>query len=1593
MQTEPKNPTPSLAGGTELLVLAPLRQGLVPALESVSYKTRTKLLLKALHSGRKSAHEYQLFRALSDAVERVGVIHTLRVAVLEPQDQVLLSVNFDGAYESYVRVIWQKASRLLDLIFCNTEGYPLGWRSSHAVWRDWLRRVQVDTPFFYALPGQTYQDAQYLRMHEQSHRRGADDLAMARLAVPSAERIAWDIVLQGADPTAGTAAKVGDEGVRAGIRQGLQGLAGIHRLSDLYPPDGDGQVLLDAAHELLPEFSRMQRIDDFAGITDQVGSRFTDQLAWFRQPLALPSARVPPPLQAAPLLPLANVQAGILRPVDDVSHGCLCLVTLDGPAAATALLDRLVPALTTGDADLSAPGSIAVQMAFSAEGLRACGLDEDELDWLPPEFRQGMDARAGLLGDIGPNHPRRWTLPLRNWPAALNPAWRAPAGTAPVAPQAVHLVLQLRFVAGPGFAARAGAQAALAARALALLDGLPGVLPLSVQWMARATAGGGVIDHFGFTDGQSQPVFDQASAGQTFANQVAPGEVLLGHDNAADHAADLSENQHPARRALLRDGSFLVLRKLRQNVGVLRSAVDAVPHQRALVLAKMMGRWPLGDARAGKPLVSTPAGNLNDFDYSGDADGAQCPLSAHIRLANPRTLPQTAPSSQLTLASIPGARPPRLIRRSMPYGPVAPPWPAAGAAAAGAEPVSDDDDRGLLFMAYNASIGEQFEVVQRWLAGGNSSGMVSAHADPFTAVAQAGRQRHFRFSIGNTVVRMPLDGSQALGDPATAIVALQWGFYLFAPARSGLAWLRGRAAAAAAAAPALPWSAVAGEHDIAGLMRLAQTDGADAAAAAWKLALEDIEAVGDWRSASIWAAIRQLHGGALATPYGVLVGSRELVDAVLRNDDGRYTVDGYQRRLHDSIGPIYLGLDDGPDYQREAAACNREIQNITFDDGFDQARRAAELALDGWVGQARDLAIDEKAARWDLTLDVRELVDEVLATLCENWFGLSEEGGFLKRGSFAWEPIDSSTGAPDLRPRYPGHFTAISRATFQPAPGAAASALARSQGQALTKAMHAFLTGPGAATQAPVTRAVLNDCGADTDRAARTVAGALMGLLPTTAGNLRRILGDWLQDGVLWRLQAELAGAADWDVAATAMQRLHAPLLRTMQARPVPELIWRTARHAHVLQHGTAMPCPVDAGAKVVLGLVSATQQGLETGATDVLPAFGGARGAAATSPTHACPGYMGAMGVIVGLLAAVLARGEELRPGPAPGVLYFEGPTDAAALAGAPAIGQAGLLVGMQANGAIVPAGAAAAPRLAPRLLQALRGRAGVLPQGKLLGWGDSWIFNLASGDRSLGEALAALGWDTSSFPAHSRMGAQLLDMAAEPVSTTQPGSIFHAVRTALVAADDPDDPQALPRAIIVSGGGNDVHKRQPDGSPPPLREMLNSAADVAAGAPLFTAAKDSFIQQRLARDLRTVLRNLTGVTQGRIPVLVQGYDHPIPDRRRHSLLVGPWLWPSITGDRGHDPQTTGRQIMRTLIDELNTAYATVVAEFAALNVHHAPLAGELALQPGYAQDYTLWWSNELHPTAEGFSALARKLVGLIPPVAPLAEGGDPGV
>ena len=59
-------------------------------------------------------------------------------------------------------------------------------------------------------------------------------------------------------------------------------------------------------------------------------------------------------------------------------------------------------------ASQEAPDSRWVTIAFTWTGLRALGVDDASLATFPEEFRQGMAARAAMLGDTGHNHPDHW---------------------------------------------------------------------------------------------------------------------------------------------------------------------------------------------------------------------------------------------------------------------------------------------------------------------------------------------------------------------------------------------------------------------------------------------------------------------------------------------------------------------------------------------------------------------------------------------------------------------------------------------------------------------------------------------------------------------------------------------------------------------------------------------------------------------------------------------------------------------------------------------------------------------------------------------------------------------------------------------------------------------------------------------------------------------------------------------------------------------------------------------------------------------------------------------------------------------------------
>ena len=1218
MTMDALTPSKSLHGITEITLMAPIKRGLIPALDARSYESRTRLTLRALNGLRVSTAEVTR-SPVKDVIDGIRGIHTFRLGIAGTRDapQVLLFVSFDGGWEPYMRQIWRDLGPFLDLVFCNCEGYLTSNDHPFAAYIDWVRRSQVATDFFYHAAPVTVGDLHYLREAERSRLGGSP---------------------------------VGDPPFTN--NDAMPALVALYRLGEMYPPLGpgnggdlasgvDGGVLWRAAHQLLHQVE-IAKPPTAAAARSPVGKA---AWAWFTG--AEPGAPLLPvgSGQTERLLRLTQVQGGILQAYAGATHGCLVLLQLPDAAAALALCLHLKGLLPSAVSQADRGRTVWHNLAFTWAGLQSSAVPDALLRLMPQEFKEGMAARNSVLGDVMVNHPLNWPLPAAGWPDR-DPAQR-------VAMASVHAVVQIVCRADPAkdwvdAAFTQGHALYRQVEALQRAVQSDGVRILAVQSMQRlgaatlpgpaGTAGLAVSrGHFGYVDGISQPALGDPD--------VKPGDLLLGFEN--------SLGDPPLRGALWDHSTFLVVRKLRQDVAALRVLEASVTPvgpaggnlgrgaigndlTRAAQVA-LMGR----DTEGHHPFGTVPDNNI---DYTQDRDGERCPFHAHIRRANPRQVHAVAGPV------------PRILRRGMSYGPL----PTG-------EEASLKMDRGLVFMAYNASIAEQFEVIQGWLAGGNSGGQAaySGQRDPFVGLRQAEDPQHLAFvhpapggggSTASTTYRMEL--------PSKPLVTLEWGLYLFVPslvavdelithagaARADLEDRRGDAALQADnhRERELLVQAQLGAMVMAQLKQAEQVLGPAAAVAQWKTAVEDVSARMSGVSANIWAAVRKLNGGVQRSAYGVLVASRERVMEVLGNDR-RYSATGYATRMAQSFGEIYLGRDNGADYRRESGSSNAAITRITREHAYAASFQATEAAL--------------KALAQNLpTVELRDLVDLTLADLCRQWFGLPD-GQYVEAGGWHWR---ADTQAPTC----PGHFHAPSRYMFQPHPGEAAERIGQAHGQQLRQHVRSWVAAnrknpPGQLLAAPLFAQYPDDTDDAHDAIARNLIGLMMGFLPTVDGNLRGALYEWVSDSSLWTLQLALREhtAAAGPVSANLAQASSAllkPLIRTLQLRPVPEVVWRTAMEDHVLGG-----VKVEAGDRMAVSLVSALQETrLKVPVdADLSVLFGGDRRASGGHPTHACPGKEMAMGVMLGFFAALL-QCADLKPTLSPMALEVTLVTAAAAAA-----------------------------------------------------------------------------------------------------------------------------------------------------------------------------------------------------------------------------------------------------------------------------------------------------------------------------------------
>ena len=442
----------------------------------------------------------------------------------------------------------------------------------------------------------------------------------------------------------------------------------------------------------------------------------------------------------------ADLQGNILCGYgNSFAHALYLFLHVNDAAAGRRLLGELADDVTTAVPWDEKPAD-TVNVAITHGGLRALGVRGEVLQTFPEEFRDGMARRADVLGDTNGSAPEGWDEGLR--------------------PDKVHLLVTVAARTDAGRDAAASRLRERFGPGLSIAHEQPAGVLLEVRDDEV------VREHFGFADGLSQPTIDDPQAGphghegrgtptrDDAWDDIAPGEFVLGYPDE-----DGLVSKAPLD-PLRRNGSFMVVRKLHQDVGAfesyLRTTAPALEMSEELLAAKIVGRW-----RSGAPLSLTPDRNdpdltptgprkaeLNAFRYGSDRDGRRCPLGAHIRRANPRDA--LGWHGLLTKRH-------RIIRRGMPYGPAYD---------------GSDADRGLMFVCYQASIARQFEFIQSlWLNDGDPFGLGSDR-DPL--------------DNGVPSKKMTIQGERPrFLAPLPSFVSTRGGDYFFAP---GIAALRALAA-------------------------------------------------------------------------------------------------------------------------------------------------------------------------------------------------------------------------------------------------------------------------------------------------------------------------------------------------------------------------------------------------------------------------------------------------------------------------------------------------------------------------------------------------------------------------------------------------------------------------------------------------------------------------------------------------------------------------------------------------------------------------------------------------------------------------------
>lgn len=393
------------------------------------------------------------------------------------------------------------------------------------------------------------------------------------------------------------------------------------------------------------------------------------------------------------------------------------------PRAAAAFVRALLPQVQSAK-DWGGPENkpkMMLNIGLTFEGLKATGkLTAEDLDRFPDAFIFGptsKDAQRALV-DKGKSDPSLW------WGKSFAQA-------------DLHCIVHT-YALGPGPMKKIVDFVDKAAKTAGVVELF--MTPGGKARLAQVQLPDDEI-HFGYRDGISEPHLRWPIEGQPF-DAGTLNNFVIGYDTkfAVGPTGD-----NPAGR-FARDGCYNAFRVISQDVAEFEKFLDQnapqvdMPYLRARewLAAKLIGRW-----RDGSPLEISPeepdkaTRDANEFSYAPDASGLRCPISAHVRVSNPRDEPLTPADFRV----------PRLIRRGMPYGPP----PGTGA---------PDADRGLIGLFLCGALASQFELICRWMNTNSFSPLFSPGFNQQDAVVASrevkGADRSFRIPTPSGAISVTL---------------------------------------------------------------------------------------------------------------------------------------------------------------------------------------------------------------------------------------------------------------------------------------------------------------------------------------------------------------------------------------------------------------------------------------------------------------------------------------------------------------------------------------------------------------------------------------------------------------------------------------------------------------------------------------------------------------------------------------------------------------------------------------------------------------------------------------------------------------------